>query len=137
MSEELTQVQAEACVVMVASKSLAEASRTLGCAPSTLYRMRAKPAVQRELQRLRRAALSAAAERLAQHVDDAVATLAEVMSDREAPAAARVSAAKTVIDRSRSTSNEADLLARLEAIEAKAEAARGVRLSGPRGVVRQ
>jgi hypothetical protein len=95
------------------------ASQVAKVSEATLYRWLAEPAFSTALRQGRRAAVEHSATRLQAIAADAVDALSAVMSDPKAPAAARVTAAKAVIELAQRGVDLDDLAARVAALEAK------------------
>jgi hypothetical protein len=83
----------------------------------TLFRWLNDPSFVAAYREARRQAVQRATGRLQQAASDAVTTLQDVMKDTAAPAPARVTAAKSVLELAVKAIELEDLTARIEALE--------------------
>jgi hypothetical protein len=95
---ELTAKQELALSAVIAHRSLKEAAEAAGISETTLWRYMKDEAFSRRLSDARRDAVNHAAIRLQQASSDAVSVLHELMTKTDAPASARTTAARTVLD---------------------------------------
>lgn len=117
----LTVAQHRAVVALLTEPTLQDAAKSVGVDRSTIYRWFQQPAFQVAYREARHQALSRATARLQQISSEAVEVLREVMNDQAAQPAARVGAAKTVLDMALEATEVEDLSARVEALEQEAE----------------
>ncbi len=104
---------------LLSSKSVEEAAQQAGVSTPTLFRWLRKD--ERFLGEYRRAGsqlMEEALRRLQQLCKEAVQTLAEVMADREATAASRVTAAKATLELTLKIEEHRSLVSRVERLEA-------------------
>lgn len=114
----LNRRQKRAIEALLACRSIGDAATQARVPLRTLYDWRRNPEFLEELRRMHREAMRHTLGRLQQASSQAVDALDDIMRDVDAPAVARVSAAKTVLDAARQHFENDDLLARLEALEA-------------------
>jgi len=107
-----------AIAALLAEPTLEAAAERAGISRTSLFRWLQDPAFCDRYHALRREALSQATARLQQASSKAVDTLVDVMEDTEAPAAARVSAAKTVLELGLRAIDGEEVVRRLQAVEA-------------------
>ena len=115
----LPRKQEEAITALLTTKTVEEAARAAGVAPSTLYRWLQDDTFKQQYQKAKSQCVSQAIARLQSTAFEAVETLAAIMRSIENPASSRVTAAKTIIDTAIKGSEIDDLLARVEALEAE------------------
>ncbi len=104
---------------LLSSKSVEEAAQQAGVSTPTLFRWLRKD--ERFLGEYRRAGsqlMEEALRRLQQLCKEAVQTLAEVMADREATAASRVTAARATLELTLKIEEHRSLVNRVERLEA-------------------
>lgn len=118
-AEKLTGKKARAITALLAHGTQAEAAAAIRVAESTLWRWLQEPAFCDAFREARRKAVQAAIARAQQVSSDAIKTLEEIMADSEAPASARVSSAKTVLETAIKAVEIEDLEARISALEEK------------------
>jgi hypothetical protein len=97
--EKLTRRKEQAISALLLHATLSEAATALAVDESTLRRwLREDTAFQTAYREARRAVVQQAITQVQQATGEAVETLRSVMQDSEAPASARVSAAKAVLE---------------------------------------
>lgn len=116
---ELSPKQTAVLVQLVAGVDVEKAAVLAGAGERTVWRWLGenKP-FRRELRLRQRQAMEAATRKLQSAAVKAVETLEAVMADATAPHAARVSAAKTILDTGYRAVELADVVQRLEELEA-------------------
>lgn len=87
-----------ALAALLTESSIARAATVAGVSEGTLLRWLADPSFKARHHEARRAVLDQAVSQLQRAASAAVATLAAIAEDVDAPSAARVSAAKTILD---------------------------------------
>ncbi|MHB1407792.1 MAG: phBC6A51 family helix-turn-helix protein [Desulfitobacteriaceae bacterium] len=102
---------------LLTEPSMSEAAKKAGISQSTLFRWHQDPEFHERYREARRQAVSHAITRLQQASTQAVNTLQEIMESNDAPAAAKVSAAKIVLEMSVRAVEMEDLEARIETLE--------------------
>ena len=94
----LPQKQTKAIVSLLSCRTIQEAADQIGIDQSTLWRWQKDQDFQAALQEAKHRMVAQAIIQLQQITSDAVETLRGIMADGEAPASARVTAAKAVLD---------------------------------------
>lgn len=117
MPGDLSAKQEQALLAVMSHPTLKEAARTAGISETTLWRYMKEKPFARRLGEARREAVNHANIRLQQGTSDAVSVLCELMKKDDTPAAARISAARTVLDYSSRAIEQEDLRARLDELE--------------------
>jgi hypothetical protein len=117
VSGELPAKQELALLAVISHATLKEASLAAGISETTLWRYMQDKAFARRLREARRDAINHAAVRLQQVSSDAVSVLSDLMMKETAPAAARISAARTVLDYSFRVVEIDELKSRMEELE--------------------
>ncbi|MBI3247316.1 MAG: hypothetical protein HYZ50_12500 [Deltaproteobacteria bacterium] len=107
----------QAVVALLTHVTVGEAAQAIGVSASTLLRWLRREDFQAQYRNARREAVNQAIACLQQGSSEAVQTLCTVMKDASLSAAARVSAAKTVLELSIKVGELEDLAARVEALE--------------------
>lgn len=115
--EKLSKRREAAIAILLTTSTLQDASKKIGVSYSTLWRWLQESNFQKALKEARRQAVSQATSTLSKICHESVLTLQEIMNDKNAPASARVSAAKTVLDSGLKGVELDDLDARLAALE--------------------
>lgn len=116
--EELNIRQDRFLKALLESSSVDEAAKKAKITRSTGYKYLRDDRFMEEYRTLRRDAMQQVATRLQQASVEAVNVLKEVMNDKEAPHASRVSSAKNVLDVAYRAFELDDLTARVEEVEA-------------------
>ncbi len=119
--EKLTRKQDQAIAALITCPSMLDAARQSGVAEVTLYRWLKLEVFQRAYREARRQVVQQAIVQIQGVCAEAVATLRAIMQDSTAPASARVSAAKTVLDTAVKAGELEDLEQRLAALEAQGQ----------------
>lgn len=97
--------------------SVTDASQALNISRASIHRSLLEEDFKRELKEARRALVDRAITKLERYCADAVEILKEVMSDTEAHPGTRASAATRLLDFAIKTSEIAELISRIEALE--------------------
>jgi DNA-binding MurR/RpiR family transcriptional regulator len=113
----LTAKQERALAALVAQPTISEAAKVLGVGETTLYRYMRDAQFSDALKRARRAAVAQLTARLQAGASGMAGVLQTIAEDETAPASARVSAARAVIDYTLKAVELEDLSERLEALE--------------------
>ena len=90
------------------SKSISDAAAKAQVSRTTIYKFLADHEFLDELQNLRQQVLVSRVNEISEKRSAALEILADVMSDPQTPPAARISAAKTLLDYSNTMESEAD-----------------------------
>ena len=115
----LSRRAAQAIAALLTAQSIGEAARLSGVAERTLHRwLAADTHFQARYREARRAVVQQAVSQIQRATAKAVATLVAVMDDADAPASARVSAAKVVLEQALRGIELEDIEARVAALEA-------------------
>jgi DNA-binding MurR/RpiR family transcriptional regulator len=125
--EKLSPKQEAALVALLAHGTVEAAYEAAGVSKSTMWRFLQEPSFQARYRAMRRQLVESAIGQLQADCTKAVTVLREVAEDREAPASARVSAAKTIIEQSLRAVELEDLSERVERLEELLEQKEGKR----------
>jgi hypothetical protein len=112
-----SQQEEAAIVALLSEPTIAEAAGKVGIGERTLLRWLADPDFGTRYREARRRALDQAVSGLQQAAGKAVAVLVTIAEDQTAPPAARVSAARTVLDQAFRGMEVLDLADRIEQLE--------------------
>lgn len=102
---------------VISHPTLKEAAQAAGISETTLWRYMQDEEFSRRLKEARREAFDHAATRLQRASGDAVTVLSDLMRKEDAPAAARISAARTFLDYAFRAAEQAELKARITELE--------------------
>ena len=116
--EKLSRKQEALIAVLLTAPSLEQAARQTGVDPSTAWRWMKLPAFAAAYREAKRELVVHATTLLQRFASTAVGTLVAVATDQNAPASARVAAAKAVSDLAYRGSEIEDIQARLAVLEA-------------------
>jgi DNA-binding transcriptional MerR regulator len=119
--EKLSRKQDQAITALVTCQSITEAAAQCGLAEVTLRRWLKQDGFQAAYREARRAVVQHAITQVQRATAEAVKTLRAVMQNTEAPASARVSAAKAIIETAVKAVELEDLEARIAALEAQGQ----------------
>lgn len=108
----------ELVAALAAGQSYADAAAAAGVSKRTARRRMTESDFRAEVDALRADMFARAVGRMAGLVDEAAETLRDVMRDPEAPAGARVSAARAVLQLGADLRERLELVERIEALEA-------------------
>lgn len=122
--EKQSHKQEQAIVALLTASSVCDAARQAGIGEKTLLRWLRTQAFQTAYREARRQVVQQAIAQVQHVTGEAVETLRQVMRDINAPASAKVSAAKTMLDTAIKAVELEDLDARIAALEAHATAPR-------------
>jgi len=114
----LTAKQDKALGALLTSPSLEHAAKSAGVTTVTLWRYLQDDAFKAAYQAARRIAVNHAVTRLQQACSGAVGVLCNVAGDKTAPAGARVTAARTILESAFKAIEIEDLSQRIDALEA-------------------
>ena len=117
VEEKLTPKQERALVALLDCGEIKRAARDAGVNESTLWRWLQEPGFQRRYRAARRQLVETAVAQLQSDCSVATRVLREVAEDTQAPASARVAAAKAIIEQSISAVQLVDLQAEVEEIK--------------------
>ena len=114
--EALPHKQQRALLALLASNSIAEAAKACRMSQVTLFRFLNDDKFKEQYRLVRSLVMGHAIAQMQRDTQVAARTLREVCEDRKAPAAARVSAAKAILEGA-TKGAELDLVARVEELE--------------------
>ena len=120
--EKLSRKQDTFISALLTTPTLADAAHTVGIGEVTAWRWLKEPTVQTAYREVRRAVVTQAIAQVQRATGEAVETLRAVMQDPEAPASAKVSAARTILETAVKAVELEDLEARIAALEAQSKA---------------
>lgn len=120
----LSRKHEQAVIALLSEPTIGAAAARVGIGEVTLWRWLQREDFQVEYRQARREAVSLAIAGIQQASCEAVRTLREVMTDPEASASSRVSAAKAVLDLALKAAEQEDLEERVSALERIAESRR-------------
>lgn len=118
LEQKLTAKQERALIALLSRGEIKAASEEVGISDVTLWRWLQEPGFQSAYRARRRQMVESAVAQLQADCTIAVRVLREVAEDTEAPASARVSAAKTILEQSISGVQLTDLQAEVEELKA-------------------
>ena len=115
--EKKDQKKEVAICAMLSAPSLREAAKKAGIAEATLYRWLKDDSFKNDYKAAKRELLNHAISRLQQSSGKAVNVLVNIAEDKNCPASARVSAAKTILETSLKAAEIEVLEERIEKLE--------------------
>ncbi|MDT7807328.1 MAG: hypothetical protein QOJ70_1141 [Acidobacteriota bacterium] len=124
-SENLTAKQEKALASLLALGEVKAAAKSSGVGETTLWRWLKEDAFNAAYRDGRRRLVEASASRLTADSSKASRVLLEIAEDRQAPASARVAAARAIIENSIKVVETLDLEPRLKEIEKRLAAQKG------------
>ena len=116
-SAKISRKQEQCIAALLACSSIIEAAQHCGVAEVTMHRWLRQESFQAAYRDSRRQVMQHAIAQIQQITSEAVETLRAVMKDPDAPASAKVSAARTVIESALRAVELEDISVRLEALE--------------------
>jgi hypothetical protein len=119
--EKLSRKQEALISALLTAPRLADAAQTAGIGEVTAWRWLKQEAFQTAYREARRAVVQHAIVQVQHATGTAVQTLLAVMQDANAPASAKVSAAKTILETAVKAVELEDLEVRIAALEAQGE----------------
>lgn len=117
ISSKLPEKQEKVIAALVSCASIKEAAVQSKVSETTIWRYMQDSAFMEQYRAARRKIVEHAVVRLQHDADRAAGVLIEVAQDTTAPASARVSAARTVLERAMHTIDQDELQARIDRIE--------------------
>ena len=121
--EHLTPKQDKALTALLSADTVKDAAKAAGVNEATLWRWLQAPLFQQHYRSLRRQLVEAAVAQLQRDCTTAVRVLRQIAEDIQAPASARVTAARAIIDQSVAAVELMDIQERVERLEALLAAA--------------
>lgn len=116
-ASDLTPQQEEAIPVLLSSPSIPKAAEQTGVSKATLWRWMKEPAFAEAYRQARKEIVEHAISHLQHMSSEAAESLHEVATDQNAPHAARVSAARAMLDMAVTTAHNQELEARIADLE--------------------
>jgi hypothetical protein len=113
----LSRKQEQAIIALLQANTITSAAKQAGIGDATLLRWLQMPEFKEKYREAKQQAISQAVTRLQQAAGRAVDALEEIMADPEAREAARVSAARAVLELAFKAVETDDLTARIEKLE--------------------
>jgi|ERR1044071_874381 hypothetical protein len=113
----LSAKQELALQAVISHPTLKEAALAAGIGETTLWRYMQDEEFSRRLREARREAVNHAVTRLQEASSEAVTVLRDLMMKEDAPPAARISAARTVLDYAMRAAEQDELKARIDELE--------------------
>ncbi|MFC1888844.1 hypothetical protein ACFL4G_03700 [Thermodesulfobacteriota bacterium] len=111
-----------AIAALLEQPSIQAAAKQVGIGEVTLWRWLQEKEFQTEYREARRRVVDQAISRLQNATGEAVETLREIMLDKDKPASARVTAARTILDTAIQATEIGELEGRLAELEERLEA---------------
>ena len=115
--EKLSRNQEKAIAALITHNSIPAAAGSIGIGEVTLWRWLKVGRFKAAYREARYQVVSQAIGKLQTNLTKAIDTLLEIAEDGEAPASARVTAARSIIDQSLKAAEVEDLVARVEQLE--------------------
>ena len=106
------------CAAILTAPSIEAAAEAAGIARRTAFVYLGKPHVRAAIRGAFDETMKQAMRQAVNAMAGALATLQEIHADAEAPAGARVSAARAILENAARLSGDIDILERIEALEA-------------------
>ena len=119
--EKLSRKQEQTIAALLTCDSITAAAAGCGVAEATVHRWLKQDGFQAAYREARRAVVQHAITQVQSATGEAVETLRSVMQDPEAPASAKVSAARTILETAVKAVELEDLEARIAALEAQGQ----------------
>lgn len=113
----LTPRQHKAIAALMTAPTIGQAAETAQVSRAQISRWLAQPEFQAELERERRAMMKAATDALRVAASEAVSALRRVLADPDTTAAVVVQAAGQILAHAYKAAEQADVVARLDALE--------------------
>ena len=113
----LSATQEQALQAVISHPTLKEAALAAGISETTLWRYMREEEFSRRLREARREAVNHAVTRLQKASSEAVTVLRDLMMKEDAPPAARISAARTVLDYAMRAAEQDELKGRIAELE--------------------
>lgn len=115
--EKLTRNQEQAIIALLSNPTIPEAAKACKVSEATLWRWLQLSEFQSRFRAARRQLVEAALAQLQSDCTRAAVVLREIAEDKQAPASARVSAAKTILEQSLEAVKVVDLEERIALLE--------------------
>ena len=115
--EKITRKQEQAIAALLTEPTLEGAARAVGVNVATLSRWRQQPEFGDAYREARQETIERVTAHISASCSTAVSTLCAIMEDTDAPASARVSAARTMLEHAYRAFETEDLTARIATLE--------------------
>ena len=115
----------EAIIALLTHRNIEEAARAVGHSPNTLRRWLKQPEFDAAYREAKREMFSQSLARLQNASPAAVSTIIKLTLDASTPAATKLRAAESILDRAAKAMETEDIQARLTAVERAVEATKG------------
>ena len=115
----------EAIIALLTHRNIEEAARAVGHSPNTLRRWLKQPEFDAAYREAKREMFSQSLARLQNASPAAVSTIIKLTLDASTPAATKLRAAESILDRAAKAMETEDIPARLTAVEQAVEATKG------------
>ena len=115
----------EAIIALLTHRNIEEAARAVGHSPNTLRRWLKQPEFDAAYREAKREMFSQSLARLQNASPAAVSTIIKLTLDASTPAATKLRAAESILDRAAKAMETEDIQARLTAVEQAVEATKG------------
>ncbi len=126
-AEKLAGKRESALLALLSNSSIRDAAKASHVSEATLYRYLREPEFLARFRSARRDVVEHAVSRLQSDASHMAGVLRKIADDEEAPASARVAAARTVIEQSIKAVELVDLAERVEALEQMTKGMKGKR----------
>ncbi|PKM82563.1 MAG: hypothetical protein CVU89_03420 [Firmicutes bacterium HGW-Firmicutes-14] len=113
----LTKEQIKAIVALINNRTIREASQESGVSEASLYRWLKQEDFRESYRKARSELIGQAVTLLQKGCTEAYKTLEAIHKDKESPATARVTAARTVLETAFKTYEQDEIIQRLERLE--------------------
>ena len=115
--QKLSRKKEIAIAALIALPTIGDAAKSVGVGEKTLFRWLQLPDFQVAYRKARKEVVTQAVAQIQNGLSDAIKTLSEIMKDTGAPASARVTAARSMIDTAFKAVEIEDLESRLSDLE--------------------
>jgi len=115
--QKLSRKKESAIAALISLPTIGDAAKSVGVGEKTLFRWLKLPYFQEAYRKARKEIVTQAIAQIQNSLSDAVKTLSDIMKDSGAPASARVTAARSIIDTAIKAVEIEDLEFRLSALE--------------------
>ena len=115
--QKLSRKKESTIAALISLPTICDAAKSVGVGEKTLFRWLQLPEFQEAYRKARREIVKQAVAQIQGALSEAVKTLSDIMKDSKAPASARVTAARSIIDTAIKAVEIEDLESRLSALE--------------------
>ena len=103
---------------LLTNPTVKEAAASVNIPETTAYNWLRRPDFAEEYKQRKRRAVSEASDYLQAKINEATQIIVEIMGDADTPSQVRLNAAKAIIDTAYKVIEQAEIVARIEALEA-------------------